>query len=220
LLIHRVQITFIPSTFANQIIQFMIIKSAIFKGSFKAVEQCPIAKLPEFAFIGRSNVGKSSLINMLLNKKDLVKVSGRPGKTQSINHFLINDGFHFVDLPGYGFASVSKKEKHTWKKMIADYLQLREQLLNTFVLIDARHEPLKIDLEFINQFGEWQIPFSIVFTKADKVGKDVIASHKKMFEERLSESWENLPPVFISSAETQMGRDEIFKYVAEMIKEK
>ncbi|GDX52246.1 putative GTP-binding protein EngB [Bacteroidota bacterium] len=198
----------------------MIIKSAIFKGSFKTVEQCPPSKLPEFAFIGRSNVGKSSLINMLLSKKDLVKVSGRPGKTQSINHFLINDGFYFVDLPGYGFASVSKKEKHTWKKMIADFLQKREQLLNTFVLIDARHEPLKIDLEFINQFGEWQIPFSIVFTKADKVGKDVLASHKKMFEERLSESWENLPPIFISSAEEQIGRDEIFGYVEEMMKEK
>lgn len=154
---------------------------------------------------------------MLLSKKDLVKVSGRPGKTQSINHFLINDGFYFVDLPGYGFASVSKKEKHTWKKMIADFLQQREQLLNTFVLIDARHEPLKIDLEFINQFGEWQIPFSIVFTKADKVGKDVLASHKKMFEERLSESWENLPPLFISSAEEQIGRDEIFGYVEVMI---
>ncbi len=197
----------------------MIIKSAIFKGSFKTVEQCPPGKLPEFAFIGRSNVGKSSLINMLLSKKDLVKVSGRPGKTQSINHFLINDGFYFVDLPGYGFAAVSKKEKHTWKKMIADFLQQREQLLNTFVLIDARHEPLKIDLDFINQFGEWQIPFSIIFTKADKVGKDVIASHKKMFEERLSESWENLPPIFISSAETQIGRDEIFKYVEEMMVE-
>ena len=198
----------------------MIIKSAVFKGSFKEVEQCPAGVLPEFAFIGRSNVGKSSLINMLLSKKDLVKVSGRPGKTQSINHFLINDAFYFVDLPGYGFASVSKKEKHTWKKMIADFLQKREQLLNTFVLIDARHEPLKIDLEFINQFGEWQIPFSVVFTKADKVGKDVLASHKKMFEERLSESWENLPPLFISSAEEQIGRDEIFGYVEEMIKEK
>ncbi|MEI7802203.1 MAG: ribosome biogenesis GTP-binding protein YihA/YsxC [Bacteroidota bacterium] len=198
----------------------MIIKSAVFKGSFKAVEQCPAGTLPEFAFIGRSNVGKSSLINMLVSKKDLVKVSGRPGKTQSINHFLINDAFYFVDLPGYGFASVSKKEKHTWKKMIADFLQKREQLLNTFVLIDARHEPLKIDLEFINQFGEWQIPFSVVFTKADKVGKDVLASHKKMFEERLSESWENLPPLFISSAEEQIGRDEIFGYVEEMIKEK
>lgn len=198
----------------------MIIKSAVFKGSFKAVEQCPVGVLPEFAFIGRSNVGKSSLVNMLLNKKDLVKVSGRPGKTQSINHFLINDGFYFVDLPGYGFASVSKKEKHNWKKMIADYLQKREQLYNTFVLIDIRHEPLKIDLEFINQFGEWQIPFSIVFTKSDKVGKDVMARHKKMFEDRLTESWEKLPPIFISSAELQIGRDEIFKYVGEMMIEK
>ncbi len=198
----------------------MIIKSAVFKGSFKEVEQCPEGVLPEFAFIGRSNVGKSSLINMLLEKKDLVKVSGRPGKTQSLNHFLINDRFYFVDLPGYGFAQVAKKEKHTWKKMIADYLQKREQLINTFVLIDSRHEPQKIDIEFINQFGEWQIPFSIVFTKADKVGKETMRNNKQLFENKLLESWEVLPPTFITSAEKRDGRDEVFSYIEELLSKK
>ena len=198
----------------------MIIRSAVFKGSFKEVEQCPTGVLPEFAFIGRSNVGKSSLINMLLDKKDLVKVSGRPGKTQSLNHFLINDGFYFVDLPGYGYAQVAKKEKYTWKKMIADYLQKRDQLINTFVLIDARHEPQKIDIEFINQFGEWQIPFSIVFTKADKVGKETLKNNKQLFESRLMESWEVLPPTFITSAEKRDGRDEVFGYIEELLTKK
>ena len=190
-----------------------IIRSAEYKTSNKSVELCPESKMPEFAFIGRSNVGKSSLINRLLRKKDLVKVSHTPGKTQSINHFLINEKFYFVDLPGYGFAQVSKKDKESWKEMIAGYLQRRTQLVTTFVLIDVRHEPQKIDLEFINQLGEWQIPFCIVFTKADKVTRIKGATNKKLFEEKLSENWETLPPEFVTSAVKQEGRDEMWEYL-------
>jgi GTP-binding protein len=176
-------------------------------------EKCPAPVLPEYAFIGRSNVGKSSLINMLTGKKNLAKTSGTPGKTRLINHFLINAKWYLVDLPGYGYAKVSKTSKASWDKMIRDYLLKRKNLMNVFVLVDSRLEPQKIDLAFINWLGEKTIPFSIVFTKSDKLKKQQIIYSIENYKKELKKSWDELPPLFISSAEKKIGREDILNYI-------
>ena len=173
--------------------------------------------MPEYAFIGRSNVGKSSLINMLTNKKGLAKVSATPGKTQLINHFEILNAdkkkWWLVDLPGYGYASVSQKSRNNWWNMIESYIRKRENLVCLFVLIDSRHDPQAIDLEFINKLGEWEVPFVLVFTKSDKNKPGATTRHVNRFSEALSEQWEKMPPVFISSITTRAGREEILSYI-------
>lgn len=192
----------------------MPVRSAQFVVSNSAVEQCPRTQVPEYAFIGRSNVGKSSLINMLTGQKKLAKTSGTPGKTQLINHFLINNSWHLVDLPGYGYARVSKKTRKVFQKLITDYFEQRKQLVNTFLLIDIRHEPQKIDLEFIQWLGEHRLPFSIVFTKSDKLNPSQIDKNVGDYKAQLLETgWESCPPVFISSAHSGSGRDEILAYI-------
>ena len=191
----------------------MDIKSAEFVISNSDVAKCPKALLPEYAFIGRSNVGKSSLINMLTNKKSLAKTSGRPGKTQLINHFLINKNWHLVDLPGYGYARVSKSSKKTFQKFITQYFGLREQLVSAFVLIDIRHEPQTIDLEFMQWLGEHGIPFSIIFTKADKLKPNAILRHVDEYEKVLLETWEAMPNYFITSASNELGKDAVLNYI-------
>ncbi len=193
----------------------MHIKSAEYLYSFKEVGEAPKEAMPEFAFIGRSNVGKSSLINMLCRSKSLVKVSNTPGKTQSLNYFLINKALYFVDLPGYGFAKVSKKERKSWEGMIKNYLEQREQLRTVLVLIDSRHEPQQNDLEFVNYLGEKQIPFVLVFTKADKSGRGNVSRNLLLFKNKMKENWEEIPPVFVTSAAEQTGRDEILGYIGE-----
>jgi len=186
--------------------------------SSPSVENCPKPDKPEYAFIGRSNVGKSSLINMLSNKKELAKVSSAPGKTQLINHFSMESNdkkeWYLVDLPGYGYAKRSQSQRKSWQKMIRDYIKKRENLMNLFVLIDSRHEPQKIDLEFINQLGEWQIPFALVFTKADKTTQKETAHHVQLFQKALSESWEEAPPHFITSAVKRTGARELLSYIS------
>lgn len=193
----------------------MIIKSATFVKSSIAPDQLPPPKFPEYSFIGRSNVGKSSLINMITGIKKLAKTSATPGKTKLINHFLINEQWYLADLPGYGFAKVSKTEKKTWDSTIKNYLSKRKNLLNVFLLIDSRHEPLKNDLEFMQWLGEKQIPFVIVFTKADKLPasklQPAIASYKK----ELHNFWDELPPIIVSSAEKGEGKEEILNYIEE-----
>lgn len=169
--------------------------------------------LPEYAFIGRSNVGKSSLINMLTSRKSLAKTSGRPGKTQLINHFLINKNWHLVDLPGYGYARVSKTAKKTFQKFITQYFALREQLVTAFVLVDIRHQPQTIDLEFMQWLGENSIPFSIVFTKADKLKPNAITKHVEDYKAVLLETWENMPNYFITSSSKNIGQDEVLDYI-------
>ncbi|MBS1666082.1 MAG: YihA family ribosome biogenesis GTP-binding protein [Bacteroidetes bacterium] len=181
--------------------------------------QCPKADKPEYAFIGRSNVGKSSLINMLCNNEKLAKTSGTPGKTQLINHFLINRQWYVVDLPGYGFAKVSQSQRKKWEKMIEDYLRKRETLMNVFILIDSRHAPQKIDLEFVDQLGKWQIPFSIVFTKSDKENQRTVSANVKSFLNKMRETWQFLPEHFVTSAVKKTGRDKIMLRIAEMNKE-
>ena len=185
----------------------MIIKSAEFIVSNSNYKKCPDTGLPEYAFIGRSNVGKSSLINMLTNNKGLAKTSVRPGKTQLINHFLINKQWYLVDLPGYGYARIAKTEREKWQKMIRDYFINRENLQVVFVLIDSRLEPQKIDLEFINNLGEMQIPFALIFTKADKVSASKVQSNVQRFKNRLAENWESMPYIMVSSAETKKGKE-------------
>ncbi len=197
----------------------MEIKKAEFVKSSTKESDCPDASIPEYAFVGRSNVGKSSLINMLTSRKKLAKTSARPGKTQLINHFIINDSWYLVDLPGYGWARVSKKSKEDWKQMINDYLKRRKNLINVFVLIDLRHEPQKIDLEFIHWLGEEEIPFCIVFTKADKLGKTQIQSNQTIYKKTLAGSWEELPRMFISSSEQKVGREEILEYLTDLNKQ-
>ena len=194
----------------------MIIKSATFLQSVADWRQCPEAHLPEYAFIGRSNVGKSSLINMLVNNSKLAKTSSKPGKTQTINHFLINKNWYLVDLPGYGYASISKAMRDKWQKMISDYLLYRENLQVVFVLVDSRIEPQTIDLDFIDNLGEQGIPFAIIFTKADKLSSGKIQSHVQRFKNRLLETWETLPPTFVSSAETKKGKEEILQYIEQI----
>ena len=191
----------------------MDIKSAEFIMSNSDVAKCPKALLPEYAFIGRSNVGKSSLINMLTNKKSLAKTSGRPGKTQLINHFLINKNWHLVDLPGYGYARVSKSSKKTFQKFITQYFGLRGQLVSAFVLVDIRHEPQTIDLEFMQWLGENGIPFSIIFTKADKLKPQAIENHIVAYRTILLETWEAMPNYFITSATNDMGKDAVLNYI-------
>ena len=187
--------------------------------SSPSVDKCPAPDRPEYAFIGRSNVGKSSLINMLCSKKEVAKVSSSPGKTQMINHFTVmgNDKkeWYLVDLPGYGFAKVSQSQRKNWQKMIKEYIQKRENLVNLFALVDSRHEPQKADLDFINQLGEWQIPFAIVFTKADKTTQRETAKNVDKFLEALGETWEEAPPHFVTSAVKHHGKKQILKFVAE-----
>lgn len=198
----------------------MKITSAEFVISNSDASKCPKEMLPEYAFIGRSNVGKSSLINMLTNHKNLAKTSGKPGKTQLINHFKINNNWFLVDLPGYGYARVSKKTKETFQKFITDYFETREQLSCAFVLVDIRHEAQKIDVEFLTYLGETGIPLAIIFTKADKVGKmkvhQLIADYKKTL---LADAWEEMPPYFITSSEDGTGKEEVLRFIDEINKE-
>ncbi|MBT8252815.1 MAG: YihA family ribosome biogenesis GTP-binding protein [Flavobacteriaceae bacterium] len=191
----------------------MLIKSAEFVVSNQDVSKCPKSNLPEYAFIGRSNVGKSSLINMLTERKSLAKTSGRPGKTQLINHFLINKSWHLVDLPGYGYARVSKQAKKTFQKFITAYFEKRKQLVSAFVLIDIRHQPQPIDLEFMRWLGEHQIPFSIIFTKADKLKPMAIDRQVDDYMHKLSEEWDPVPGYFITSATKRNGKDELLSYI-------
>tara|TARA_A100001015_G_scaffold33035_1_gene36607 strand:- start:26 stop:622 length:597 start_codon:yes stop_codon:yes gene_type:complete len=191
-----------------------MIHTARFLVSSSDVEQCPKASSAEYAFIGRSNVGKSSLINALTNNKKLAKTSGTPGKTKLINHFVINESWFLVDLPGYGYAKVSKKEGNEIKKLIHGYFEKRTQLVNTFVLIDSRHEPQKIDVDFINMLGEKQHPFSIVFTKIDKLSEKQRKDNLSHYQSHLLEQgWESTPPMFESSAKTGEGKEEIINYI-------
>lgn len=196
----------------------MDIAKARFAGSAASVEQTPKLKLPEFAFIGRSNVGKSSLINMLCNNGALAKTSSRPGKTLLINHFLINDAWYIVDLPGYGYASRSKTERENIRSIIDQYISKSQMLEMLFVLLDSRLPLQKIDLEFINGLGEKGIPFSIVFTKGDKLGTNALNSMVERNKKELLEYWEELPPVFITSSQTKMGREAIIDYIYEILK--
>lgn len=192
----------------------MKIKSADFVMSNSNVAKCPNEPLPEYAFIGRSNVGKSSLINMLTNRKSLAKTSGRPGKTQLINHFKINDNWFLVDLPGYGYAKVSKKDKNTFQKYITNYFLQREQLLCSFILVDIRHEPQKVDLDFMQWMGENSIPFAIVFTKADKLKPKAIDKDVQHYKEKLlAGAWEEMPPYFITSSTKKIGQEELLDYI-------
>ncbi|MBT8299281.1 MAG: ribosome biogenesis GTP-binding protein YihA/YsxC [Maribacter sp.] len=192
----------------------MKIKSADFVMSNSDVAKCPNEPIPEYAFIGRSNVGKSSLINMLTLRKGLAKTSGRPGKTQLINHFKINGNWFLVDLPGYGYARVSKKDKNTFQKYITDYFVKRKQLVSAFVLVDIRHEPQKIDMEFMEYLGENMIPFSIVFTKADKLKPKTIEKNVDFYiNDLLSGVWEEAPNYFITSSSKNIGRDELLQYI-------
>jgi GTP-binding protein len=180
------------------------------------VEKCPKSRLPEYAFIGRSNVGKSSLINMLTSRKSLAKTSGRPGKTQLINHFLINKNWHLVDLPGYGYARVSKSSKKVFQKFITQYFGLREQLVTAFVLVDIRHTPQPIDLEFMQWLGENSIPFSIIFTKADKLKPQAILNHVEAYKLVLLETWEAMPNHFITSSSKDIGKDDVLNYIEDL----
>ena len=191
----------------------MKISSAEFVMSNSDVAQCPKGRFPEYAFIGRSNVGKSSLINMLMQRKSLAKTSGRPGKTQLINHFLINKNWYLVDLPGYGYARVSKSSKKTFQKFITQYFEKRQQLVLGFVLIDCRHEPQPIDLAFMEWLGESQIPFNIVFTKADKLKPMALERNLKAYELKMLESWEEMPQYFITSSQNSLGRESLLEYI-------
>ncbi|MBW6490199.1 MAG: ribosome biogenesis GTP-binding protein YihA/YsxC [Lentimicrobium sp.] len=193
----------------------MIIRSADFLMSNTNPGSCPAPDRPEYAFIGRSNVGKSSLINMLLGRKNLAKTSSTPGKTRLINHFVVNEEWYLVDLPGYGYARISKKEREKWEGMIRTYLKRRENLVNTFVLIDSRIEPKMADIDFVNWFGEEQLPFAIVFTKADKLKPNTLASNIAAFKAKLAETWEELPTCIISSSENALGRDLILDFISE-----
>lgn len=192
----------------------MDIKKAEFIVSNSDVTKCPGDRIPEYAFIGRSNVGKSSLINMLTNKKSLAKTSGRPGKTQLINHFKINDNWFLVDLPGYGYARVSKSSKKVFQKFITEYFEKREQLVTAFVLIDCRHEPQKIDMEFMQWLGEKNIPFSIIFTKGDKLKPNALQRNVAAYLQHLTNDiWEEAPHHFISSSSSGMGKEELLVYI-------
>ena len=194
----------------------MNIKSATFEISNTDVRKCPPGNKPEYAFIGRSNVGKSSLINMLTNKNGLAKTSSTPGKTLLINHFLINDAWYIVDLPGYGYAQRGKESREKLKHIIQSYILGRAQMTNLFVLVDSRHKPQKIALEFMQWLGENEVPFSIVFTKMDKLGKEAGQRNVEAYKAQLLEQWEELPPLFITSSEDRRGRDELLNYIEEI----
>ena len=194
----------------------MEITSAEYVISSPDYTKCPAPDKAEYAFIGRSNVGKSSVINMLCNNQKLAKTSGTPGKTQLINHFIINKSWYIVDLPGYGFAKVSQRDRRRWEQMIENYLRKRENLINVFVLLDSRHAPQKLDLDFVNQLGEWQIPFALIFTKADKETQRVVAANVKAFLDAMRKEWEFLPPHFVTSAIKKLGRDKLLKFIGGM----
>ena len=198
----------------------MEIKNAKYEISNAKVEQCPATDVPEYAFIGRSNVGKSSLINMLTRRKGLAKTSQKPGKTLLINHFKINDGeFYIVDLPGYGYAARGKDQREDFQRIIREYILHRCQMTLLFVLIDIRHEPQKIDIAFLDWLGENQVPFAIVFTKADKLGPNAASAKVDAYKKALLEKWEELPPIFVTSSEKSTGRDEILDYIEEINRE-
>jgi len=194
----------------------MEIKEARFITSNTDVSKCPEPNKPEYAFIGRSNVGKSSLINKITNKKSLAKTSGKPGKTRLINHFLINDEWYLVDLPGYGFAKVPENERKKWEKFIKNYILKRSNLYCLFVLIDSRHEPQKVDLEFMEWLGISEIPFSIVFTKTDKLKPAELERNLHIYEEKMLETWEIMPGYFVSSAESGYGNKEILDFIEDL----
>jgi len=195
----------------------MKITSAAFISSYADVRKCPPPDKPEFAFIGRSNVGKSSLINMLTNSRKLAKTSVKPGKTQTINHFLINESWYLVDLPGYGYASVSKTTKEGFGKMIEEYVTKRESVSCLFVLIDSRLEPQKNDLSFINWAGGKGVPLCLIFTKADKLNKNDLNKNVNQFKRALLTEWEELPPIFITSSEKKAGRDEVLDFISDAL---
>lgn len=195
----------------------MIIKSSAFTLSSPTVSKCPNDNKPEYAFIGRSNVGKSSLINMLCNRRGLAKTSATPGKTLLINHFIINNEWYLVDLPGYGFAKRSKSVQQQLEQMISSYILQRKQLVNVFALIDIRHEQQKIDREFIDWLGVSGIPFSIVFTKADKLGPVKARANAAKWMKQLEDGWEELPPYFITSSESRMGKEEVLEYIEKFL---
>ena len=191
----------------------MKIKSADFVISNTDIDKCPKERIPEYAFIGRSNVGKSSLINMLTGRKSLAKTSGKPGKTQLINHFKINNNWFLVDLPGYGYAKVSKKNRSIFAKFIYEYLEKRENLICTFVLVDSRHEPQKIDMLFMEWLGQNQIPFVIIFTKMDKLSSSQLNKNITKYKTEMLKTWEDIPQTFRSSAESGLGKKEILKFI-------
>ena len=197
----------------------MHIKWAKYIISSPDYEKCPVPDKPEYAFIGRSNVGKSSLINMLCNNDKLAKTSSAPGKTQLLNHFVVNEEWYLVDLPGYGFAKVSLRSRRRWEQMIENYLRKRENLTLVFVLIDARHTPQKIDLEFLDQLRTWQVPFCLVFTKSDKENQRVVSKNVKDFLERMKKTWQFLPQHFVTSAVKKTGKDKILDLIEETNKE-
>ncbi len=194
----------------------MPIQKAEYLQSAVTWQKCPPPTLPEYAFIGRSNVGKSSLINMLTKNNSLAKISSKPGKTQTINHFIIDNSWYLVDLPGYGYAGVSKTQRERWAAMIDQYFQKRENLQLVFVLIDSRLEPQKNDIKFSNQLGENDIPFSLVFTKTDKISNAQVQRNVQLFKNKMLETWEELPPYFLTRAQTGKGRDELCGYIDEL----
>jgi len=194
----------------------MEINTAEFTVSNTDVRKCPIHTLPEYAFIGRSNVGKSSLINMLCRQKGLAKTSSKPGKTLLINHFFINGSWYLVDLPGYGFAKMSKDGRDKLRRMIESYILMRKELTNLFVLVDCRHEPQKIDLEFMEWLGVSNVPFSVVFTKADKLSASKLNLNIENYKQKLLEQWESLPPIFVTSSEKCVGKEDLLNYIEEI----
>ena len=195
----------------------MKIKSVSFVVSNTDHKKCPEDGKPEFAFIGRSNVGKTSLINLLTGNKKLAKISSTPGKTQLINHFVINDEWYLVDLPGYGYAKASKSARSTWEKFIADYLTKRKTLMNIFVLLDSRLEPQKIDMEFINWCGEKQLPFVMVFTKIDKLSSSALQKNLLKFKKEMLKTWEELPPIYTTSSVSGFGNEPILNYISQIL---
>lgn len=197
----------------------MQIKTITYLQSVVDWKKCPTPSLPEYAFIGRSNVGKSSLINMIANNNKLAKISSTPGKTQTINHFLVNSDWYLVDLPGFGYAKISKTMREKWIIMIHDYITHRENLQLIFILIDSRLEPQKNDLEFINKMGDLFVPFALIFTKSDKLSATQIARNVDLFKKTLSESWDELPPIFVSSSETGLGKEDILDFIESVNKQ-